>query len=192
MHRSERSRNAALDQTWPDGVGGAPTLMPVSSVSTLRVKLIGGNTDAHEPLLEGKTRRYPSALPDPSGIEVDNPADDNEYWHDVSGLMETADRSYQPIAYAHTLPAISLEDLELEDSGVREIRRLQLWLHPRDSVVPSLEQRDGAPTLRVSAAERGQLERAWQAWEQQSPGMTIFTATVLCVISALAVSLFAH
>jgi|GEM_PF-4163973 len=193
MHSSERSRNAALDQTWRDGIGGAPTLMPVSSVSTMRVKLIGANDEARAPLLDGKTRPYPSALPDPSTcVEVDNPGDDNEYWHDVSGLMDSADRSYQPIAYAHTLPAISLEDLELEDSGVREISRLQLWLHPRDSVVPSIEQRDGAPTLRVSAAERGQLERAWQAWEQQSPGMTILTATVMCVISALAVSLFAH
>ena len=192
MHKLGRSRNAAWDQTWPDGVGGAPTVMPVSSVSTLRVKLIGGNTDAREPLLDGKTRPYPSALPDVSGIDFDNPADDNEYWHDVSGLMETADRSYQPIAYAHTLPAISLEDLELEDSGVREISRLQLWLHPRDSVAPSVEQRDGVPTVRVSAAERGQIERAWQAWEQQSPGMTIFTATMLCVISALAVCLFAQ
>jgi len=187
MHRSERSRNAALDQTWRDGIGGAPTCVPVSSVSTMRVKLIGANDEARAPMLDGKTRPYPSAC-----VEVDNPADDNEYWHDVSGLMETADRSYQPIAYAHTLPAISLEDLPLEDSGVREISRLQLWLHPRDSVAPSFEQRDGSPTLRVSAAERGQLERAWQAWERQSPGMTIFTATVMCVISALAVSLFAH
>jgi hypothetical protein len=185
MHKPQRSRNAALDQTWRDGVGRAPTLMPVSSVSTLRVKLIGANDEAPAALVDGKTRPYPSAL-----VTLDDPADDNEYWHDVTSLLETANEAALP--YAHTLPAISLEQLGLEDSGVHELQRPRLWLHPRDSA-PRIDLSDGSPTMRVTALERrSPLARVWHAWEQQSPGMTIFTATVLCVMSALAVSLFAY
>jgi hypothetical protein len=195
MSKPERSRIAAFDQTWPVGVdlGRAPTL--ISSVSTVRVKLIGATQDVAATLpssADGKTRPYPSALPSLEDcIAVDNTAhNDADEWHDVSGLVVTAS-SHQALAYARTLPAIPIEELGLEDSGVHEIQRLRLWLHPRDSV-PCPEPRDGTPTLRVNAAPRGLLARAWEAWEQQSPGMAIFTATVLCVVSVLAVSLFAH
>jgi hypothetical protein len=188
MNKPERSRIAAFDQTWPAGVdlGHAPTLVnAASSVSTLRVRLVG---DAVRPSEDGKTRPYPSALP---SFEEPGVVENDTEWRDVSDLLDAPDRSYGALAYAHTLPDIPVVELGLEESGVHQVPRLSLWLHPRDSV-STADQRDGAPTLRVSAASVGPLARAWAAWEQQSPGMTIFMATVLCVVSALAVSLFAH
>ena len=184
MHKPERSRSAALDQTWRDGAWQGSTETSTNAVSTLRVKLIGAHDEVRTQSGDGATRPYRSFS---EHIPVNDTADDNVYWHDASSLLETADRSYQPMAFAHTMPDIPLDELGYEDSGVREIMRLQLWLHPRDA-----EQRAGMPTMRVNAAKRGVLSRAWQAWEQQSPGMTILTATVLCVVSALAVTLFAQ
>jgi len=186
MHKPKRSRTAALDQTWPDGVDTRSMPASGSSVSTLRVKLIGGPEEATS---DGKTRPL-AALSEHDPVN-DTDTEDNVYWHDASSLLQNADRSYQPLAFAHTLPAIPIDELGPEDSGVREIIRLQLWLHPRDSD-PSAAQGDGTPTMRVNPVQQGPLARAWGAWEQQSPGMTILTATVLCAISALAVSLFAH
>ena len=185
MSKPERSRHAALDQTWPAGVHHRHAHTPVHSVSTLRVKLIGACEAPLPRPGESKTRPYPSAL---DCNRHDDP------WHDVSHLLDSPDHAYQPLAFARTMPAIPVEELELEDSGVRELRRLQLRLDPCDlpaSAPRSPEPRAGTPTMRMRAQRRGALASAWRSWEQQPPGMAIVTATALCVLSALAVSLLA-
>lgn len=172
MNAPQRSRTTAFAQTWSAGLDGRSSPTHDSSVSTVRVKLIGSAeeacTNAAATALHRRPRRDTGALP---------------------GLVDRSappEPSHQPLAFAPTLPAIPLAELGLdrEDSGVREIRHLQLRVDPSDAA--SRSDRSSSPTLRMAALPRRSWAGAWERWTQQSPVVAIWTVAVMCVLWSLA------
>lgn len=182
-------RRHVLDQTWNRNLAVSDEVSRVGPVSTAPVRIIG--TDA-KPANFGKTKRYPSILPSHEDcIPQPDSANHGRDWRvlsakDVSFLADDSDA----LAFAPTMPAISLEELGIEDSGVHEVGRLRLALDPRDSA-PDEPAEPLTPTLRLRPLKKPPLKRVWQRWEQQSPLITIGTAAAFCLLSAFLVSLLA-
>lgn len=193
MNKPQPSRTAAFAQRSLVGPDQGSSPARDSSVSTVRVKLIGVSDEASACApapSSARTRRHTRAL----GLAADRaPVNDHAPWRDVRGPVQNPERSYQALAFARTMPAIPLDQLGLESeaSGVREIRRLQLRLDPSEPVTPG-EEITGSVTLRVAALKRNPLARVWERWAQQSPVVAIWTLAVMCVLSALAVNVLAR
>ncbi|HET8935298.1 MAG TPA: hypothetical protein VFN67_17740 [Polyangiales bacterium] len=197
MRKPERSVPDVFNQTWNRKLDVIPAVSRAGPVSTARVRIIGTDTDtdtrATLPSF-GKTQRYPSVLPSHDDcIPQPEAKYDERDWRllsvkDVSFLADGNDA----LPFARTLPALTHEDLGIEESGVHEVGRLRLTLDPSDSTPDA--QRHGeplTPTLRLRPSSQLPLKRAWQRWEEQSPIITIGTAATFCLLSALLVGMLA-
>lgn len=203
MRQAQQNQRDVLDQTWNRMLDVNPSPSPAGPVSTVRVRIIGTATEADTtstPVNFGKTKRYPSVgdrVPQPSHTH------DERDWRvlsarDVTFLSDADEPAEEPLAFASTVPALTYEDLGIEESGVHAIdHRLRLTLDPRDSAALQAPLRERThtenqtTTLRLKAQRRPASESAWQRWERQSPFITIGTAATFCFISALLVSMLA-
>lgn len=199
MRQAERSDRHVLDQTWNRMLDVSPSPSRAGPVSTLRVKIIGTATDTDtqpKPPSFGKTKRYPSLTSLSADDEVLRAGRD---WRvlsarDVTLSFDADELPEEPLALASTLPALTHEDLGIEESGVHTVDRLRLALDPRDGAAspgPLTYIESQTSTLRLRAQRRAPLARAWRSWERQSPIIAFGTAAMFCFLSALLVSMLA-
>ena len=190
MRQPERRAADVLNQTWNRKLDVCPAASRAGPVSSAPVRIIGTDTDTRAtPANFSKTKRYPGILPSYEDcIPLPDTAYDERDWRVISAK----DVSFLADPFAHTMPAITPEDLGCEDSGVHEVGRLRLTLDPRDSAPDEQTQTEPlTPTLRLRPLKKPPLKRAWQRWEQQSPLIAIGTAASFCLLSALLVSILA-